>query len=517
MLHALVSISALFVRGASRKEEIMSTRIGTWIRALTVIAVLAIPGRAAAHQQRSAPYPYILIDLGTLGGPFSGFDGPGIQVTAQGTVLGMADTAIADTDYPNFNPYFFGSPHPNIAHAFAWHRGVMTDLGALPGNNTSAIFEFNEHGVGAGMSENGAIDPFTGWPAENAILWKDGRVINLGTLPGGYESQALTVNDRGQAAGFASNGILDPYSMGGWGTQGRAFLWQNGVMRDLGTLGGPDSFGGLLNERGQVAGESYTNSTPNPVTPLLLGEGVPPAGAPTHDPFLWQDGHMQDLGTLGGTLAFLNWLNNRGEAVGQSNLAGDQTFHPFLWDGRSLQDLGTLGGDFGSANSIADTGAVAGWATTPGNTTAHAVLWRHGAMTDLGTVPGQPCSYADGVNARGQVVGGSCTSDGNGWLWEHGAIADLNTLVAPSALHLTEPRLINDRSEIAVFGVLTNGEQHDVLLIPAQLAAVEGLTSNAPGTVAPAAAPRAMAAHCATLTSWRALLVRRHHRPCLGG
>jgi probable HAF family extracellular repeat protein len=214
---------------------------------------------------------------------------------------------------------------------------------------------------------------------------------------------------------------------------------------------------------------------------------------------------MQDLGSLGSTLGAPNWLNNLGEVVGMSNLAGDQGFHPFLWDGRSLKDLGTPGGDFGSANWINEAGVVAGWTTTPGNTTAHAVLWDHGMKIDLGTVPGQPCSFADSVNARGQVVGGSCTPDGNGWLWEHGTIADLNTLVAPSALHLTEAREIDDLGEIAVTAVRPDEEQGDALQVPA------------PGTVAPAATSHASAASCANLPVWRALLARRHHQTCFGG
>jgi probable HAF family extracellular repeat protein len=499
----------------------MRTKIVTWITALTVIGVLALPGRAAAQHQKSAPYPYILIDLGTLGGPFGQLDGPGIQITPQGIVLGSADTAMADTDYPNFNP-FLGGPNPYLLHAFAWHKGVMTDLEALPGNNSSAIWELNGHGVGAGTSETGAIDPLTGWPAENAVLFKDGGVIKLGTLPGGSESQALAINDRGQAAGFSSNGIPDPLSIFGWGTQTRAFLWQDGAMHDLGTLGGPDAVVQTLNARGQVTGASYTTALTNPVTPLLLGEGVPPTGWPTMDPFLWQGGHMQDLGTLGGTLSMVLWMNNRGEVVGQSNLAGDQTYHPFLWDGQALRDLGTLGGTFGSANWINEAGDVVGYASPPGDQTVHAVLWRKGAASDLGVPPGATFSFASSINTAGQVLGGagSCSSSGcvaDPFLWQGGASTDLNTLVAPSALQVTEGVFIDDRGEIAGLGLLPDGTQRVVLLVPAGQAASAGLTSNAPapGPAGAAAVTHGSPAPCAPVAGWRARLARGPHLPCL--
>lgn len=58
-------------------------------------------------------------------------------------------------------------------------------------------------------------------------------------------------------------------------------------MRDLKTLGGPDSSAWINNDRGEVAGESFVSFVANPST-----------GVPTVDPFFWspEDGKMTDLG-----------------------------------------------------------------------------------------------------------------------------------------------------------------------------------------------------------------------------
>src|SRR5215469_11266107 len=289
--------------------------------ALTTLALALAGGPAQATAQSgldgqasAASYPYRLVDPGTFGGPQSFLNLPAVPLTAQGGLLGTADTAIPDADYPNFNPFMVGFPDPYLVHSFEWKDGHLTDLGALPGNNSSAVFEVNGNGIGVGMSETATTDPYTGWPSDNAVMFKNGQVTNLGTLPGGYESQANDINDLGQVSGFASNGTPDPYSFFGWGTQARSFIWQDGVMRDIGTLGGPDAVSTALNAAGQITGQSYTSATANPAT-----------GTPTLDPFLWQNGRMRDLGTLGGTIGFANWLNNAGKVAGTSDLTGDQT------------------------------------------------------------------------------------------------------------------------------------------------------------------------------------------------
>jgi probable HAF family extracellular repeat protein len=301
------------------------------------------------------------------------------------------------------------------------------------------------------------------------VLYNRGGVIDLGTF-GGRESIANAVNNRGQVVGCAETVVPDPsygWRCSGQGSQQtRAFLWEDGVMQDLGTLGGPGAVAVLVNEKGQVAGWSLTNSTPNDAT-----------GIPTEHPFLWENGTMRDLGTIGGTVIdAVNAINNRGQVVGSMNVAGDQSFHPFLWDGQTLKDLGTFGGLWGRANSINDAGAVVGWACTDGPTmcdTTHAFLWQGGTMTDLtmSDLGGRGCNDAAySLNSRMQVVGSSddCAGNTSAFLWESGSSVDLNTLIIsnPSGAQLIIALIINERGEIAAQGVLPNGDLHAFLLIP---------------------------------------------------
>jgi probable HAF family extracellular repeat protein len=225
-------------------------------------------------------------------------------------------------------------------------------------------------------------------------------------------------------------------------------------MRDIGTLGGPDTAMEALNARGQIAGSAYTSTTIDPIT-----------NAPITHPFLYSDGRMRDLGTLGGTSAVFGGLNDLGQVVGQSNLAGDdRPPHPFLWDGAHLRDLGTLGGALGSASFIDNAGRIVGFASLADEATTHAFLFKRGTMTDLSGPGGPPCTGANAVNAAEQVVGNTCLSDTqDALLWENGKEYDLNAL-APSSNHLQEPVAIDDDGNIVVTGTRADGKHRLFLL-----------------------------------------------------
>lgn len=461
------------------KGTVMRKNLMARITAITLFAALTAPVRLSAQDNRQHnhhnPYHhhYAVIDMGTFGGPNSGYSDPfpledGL-LNNRGAVVGFADTTAPDPFAPNCMIDCY------LAHAFRSEDGVLTDLGALPGNNVSYAFWTTNNGLTTGDSENGAIDPLTGFPETEAVLWRNGQVIDLGTF-GGNVSSASSVNSHGQVVGAALNTIPDPFAasfgpLNGNGvfpqpiffftiaTQAHAFLW-DGTMHDLGTLGGPDSAAFYVNERGQATGYSFTNSTPNPTT-----------GIPTIDTFLWDHGKMIDLGTLGGTVSSPYSMNERGEVVGESFLAGDQTIHAFLSrHGRKMKDLGTLGGSFGMADWINQAGDIVGISSLPGDQQTFAFLWKNRVMQNLGSVDGDACSEGLSVNASDQVVGDSwdCGREfQHSFLWENGSMVDLLSLIPPgSGMQFRVADSINDRGEIAVQGILSNGDYHAILLIP---------------------------------------------------
>jgi probable HAF family extracellular repeat protein len=427
----------------------MESKTFLFIVTATFITALAQPAQLAAQDSH-----YKLIEIGTLGGPRSYINPPNDlgspnQVNASSIAVGGADLPV-----PHLGPCF--GPDTSepfvVIHAFEWKDGVISDLGSLGGvDHCSAATSINDRGLIAGNSENGANEL-------RAVVWENGEIRDLGTF-GGSVSLATGINNRGQVVGLASTSTPDPFPVPGLGgvaigTQTQAFLWQNGHMRNLGTLGGPDAAAFNVNNRGQVAGGSYTNDIPNATT-----------GFPTLHPFLWGSGRMIDLGTLGGTSGGPIALNNRGQVLGISNLAGDQFADFFLWDNGKLTDLTaqSSGGTLWVASAINDAGQIVGGASFPGQD-FDAAVWQNGVLTDLGTLEGDCYSFADSINSRGQIVGSSYSCDGKtsrAFIWQDGSISDLNDLVpSDSSLRVAGcppdaicPSIF-DNGDIAGFGIV---------------------------------------------------------------
>lgn len=447
---------------------------------------------AAAHLGKPKHHHYKLEVIPSLGGLESNFyhnlNNVGVLNNHGAASGGSADALLPDR-FPN---YLWGDLGM-VTHAYVWENGTLTDLGAVDDTVSSYSAWISSNGIIAGTSEKAEFDPLVpgkldpsvpDYPESTAVVWRNGKITDIGFLPGGgYESRAVSVNSRGEVVGSATNLIADANSFAfdslfllvyPYNYQSRAFIWDSKEgMRDLGTLGtGLDAAAYAINERGQVIGYSYKDTTtPGGCRNLELTTPVLDMGA-----FIWDSEHgMRDLGNFGGTCTFATALNNHGQVVGSSNVSGDRYPRPFLWENGVLRDLGgSLGGNGGSATRINEKGEAVGLASLPGEATFHATLWRGvGQMTDLGTVDNDSCAFGWGINDKTQIVGISSPADcGNfdisrAFLWESGSIVDLNTLIPPnSPLYLLYAYTINNRGEIAGDGQDAAGVAHGFVLIP---------------------------------------------------
>jgi probable HAF family extracellular repeat protein len=267
----------------------------------------------------------------------------------------------------------------------------------------------------------------------HAFLWEDGTLLDLGTL-GGYLSEANDINEPGQVVGYS-------YYVEG-STDRHAFLWENGVMTDLGTLGGIDSRAFGINDLEQIVGMSWL------------------ASQSSDRPFLWENGVMTDLQV--GTSFEAYGINNSSQVILRGN-----TNKSYLWENGTMTDLGALGGTRNDVFAINESSHVVGGAHTSSND-LHAYIWQEGVLIDLGTLGGRH-SRATGLNESGQVVGWSFIPSGehHAFLWQDGTLTDLNDLLPPNSGwdYLEHAYDINDSGQIVGQGRMDGGA-HAFLMIP---------------------------------------------------
>lgn len=323
-------------------------------------------------------------DLGTLGGTYS-------QANAINYKTGIAGSSTTTGDV--------------ATHAFVRltsNATQLTDIGTLPGGSNSFGNGINYSGVVVGASEYN--DPTYG-VVTHAFRWSAGTIKDLGTL-GGSASTAAAVNYFGVIVGDST---VDG------DTADHAF-WYNpktGVLTDLGSLAGPtgNSAAYGLSEYGVAAGTSQTGAQDA-------------LGSPISHAVLWDlyKGTVTDIGSLGGTTAQANAVNNHGVAVGSGDTASSQT-HAFLYSNGQMSDLGTLGGSSAQANAVNDYGVVVGSSQTTADAAVHAFIWtRAGGMVDLNSLlpagSGWVLNSATGVNLNGKIVGsGTINGQTHAFVW----------------------------------------------------------------------------------------------------
>ena len=325
--------------------------------------VITLAFLAIATPALAAPPLYRITDLGTLGGSASQAIGINDNGDIVGVSLTMGDLDVRAflqsngqmTPLPTLGGDTFAIAINNArrivgdsqtspggaSHGF-WSDGAgqLHDIGTL-GGTTSFLFDINTAGDMVGQSD--IVDPIFGDDLPRAILIRNGQTTQLGTFGGDY-SAATAINDKGQVVGYAAfPPPPDPLQA----VRNHAFIWQNGVMTDLGTLqGDTHSEAYALNENGQVVGTSET----------ALG--------PTHA-FLWQNGTMIDLGHLERITTFAAGINDAGVIVGDG-FVDDTTTHAWVYYEGTMHDLNDLvanvevGWLLTSASGINNAGSIVG-------------------------------------------------------------------------------------------------------------------------------------------------------------
>ena len=305
-------------------------------------------------------------------------------------------------------------------------------------NNVTGINSTDEV---AGSVYTGVLSPAT--QVESFLLDGNGVTHDVDPLPGYYKSFANAVGDAGQVVGDCNNG-----SEGMGLPPSAAFVYSQGTLTNLGTLGGNVSVATGINASGAIVGYSATTgSFSNPIHAVYWSPG---STSP------------EDLGTLGGSTSEATGINASGQIVGYSETATGSLTHAFLLNpGSPMEDLGTLGGSMSEATGINASGQVVGYSATSTSprSPVDAFLWSPGTgMQDLGTLYGYVDCYATAINKSG-VVAGYVTDEGlpgYAFIYENGQMKDLNSLLpSNSGWVLETATAINDQGVVVGMGAFT--------------------------------------------------------------
>jgi probable HAF family extracellular repeat protein len=250
-------------------------------------------------------------------------------------------------------------------HAFLWQNGFIQDLGASvgtpPGSATSIVLTMNDRGVLAGTVDG------------VATVWQDGVATSLGI-------NTPMVSDINKSGTIVGTYLTGPIRFGG---RFLPYIYQNGVLTTLGTLGGDEAHAEAINDHGVIAGWSYTNLGTRQTRALVYENGV-----------------MRDLGTLGGRDSMAFDINNHGVVVGMAEDASDGPVG-FIYDDRGgMRALP----QFFIPQAINDRGAMIG------NISPFPYLYEDGMFTRLDTLPavraaGYTSIFPTAINDRGWITG----------------------------------------------------------------------------------------------------------------
>src|SRR5262249_11865536 len=268
-------------------------------------------------------------------------------------------------------------------------------------------------------------------PRRHATLWRDGSILDLGTLGTADKNSNVAwpvKNDRGIVAGISQTNTPEPHGeswscaafFGGQsGFTCLGFVWENGVMTPLNPLpGGNNSFATGADNLGRVVGWAENGVHDS----TCVGSQVL-----QFHPVIWdRSGKIEPLPLFGDdSSGAATAINNRGQIVGISGICdqavGRRTAkHALLWDKGTITNLGNLGAELWiTPMAINEHGDIVGFGATDetdlNGDFLRAFVWtRKDGIKRIDPLPisTHVLSQATGINERGQVVGSSCTVTG---------------------------------------------------------------------------------------------------------
>src|SRR5580692_11205664 len=368
----------------------------------------------------------------------------------------------------------------SFSNAFAQQSYKITDLGI---NNSKDNFSMAMGLNNRGWAENmdGTVNPpenstSTTVSRGRAVISIYGFNIDLGTLGKPNGNSWINwggINDRGEAVGMSETAASDPNGedICGFGTHLTCvpFLWRDGHMSALPTLGGNNGQASAINNRGEVVGFAEDGAV----------DSTCPAGTTNNRialPASWERGSAEALPLVGNDPdGFAFGINDRGQAVGYSGNCFFAT-HAVVWKNNTVVVLQDLGGTKSNiAFVINNRGQIAGKVRSADGTTYVAALWQpDGTLKNLGVLPEDHAAFATGINDRGQVVGNNVDSGNNwshGFIWQNDVMTDLNTVIPDdSNLFIISAGHINERGQISGLATVQTGPHagdiHAYLLTP---------------------------------------------------
>ena len=278
---------------------------------------------------------------------------------------------------------------------FLWSDGTLTFFG-LEESKSGGPTDINSKLQAVGVKE--------GSTGHVGFRYENGKMIDVGMLPGSNFAEAHAINESGQIVGESSDVVNGPLG---------AFFWDNGNQFALELPVGPNSIAHDINDNSQVVGWMGQNA-------------ISTAYA---EAFLWENGKTTPLGI---------------PSPGVSSEA------------RAISNNGLVCGVYAYPNP------------NGGASIRRAFLWTEGVVTELGILPGYLRSLAMDVNNDSTVVGFcSINLPTHAFIWRNGAMNDLNDFIPPELeLELNQAVAINDNGQIACSGLDETGSFVAVLLTP---------------------------------------------------